>query len=42
MNHKQEQPNHLHSALTCLVKNCTGDNRPGCPINDDIARRGLQ
>lgn len=42
MDRKLEELEGLRSTLTCLVKNCAGDNRPDCPIIDDIAGKGLQ
>ena len=36
---KIKELNSLKSTLKLLVKNCHGDQRPDCPILDDLARR---
>lgn len=32
----------LRSTLALLAENCAGDNKPDCPIIDDIAGKGFQ
>lgn len=42
MDRKLKELKGLRSTLALLAENCAGDNKPDCPIIDDIAGKGFQ